>query len=100
MERWVQTFRHELLDRTLIWNRAHLLHALRDFEHSYNEHRPHQGIRCPPRSPTLTGSSGSTYEDATGSAASCTNTNMPPDLCGWNCRADFKQQPWSQPTPE
>nr|WP_211469168.1 integrase core domain-containing protein [Actinocrinis puniceicyclus] len=44
MERWVQTCRRELLDRTLIWNRAHLLHALREFEHFYNEHRPHQGI--------------------------------------------------------
>jgi transposase InsO family protein len=44
MERWVQTCRRELLDHTLIWNQAHLLHALREFEHFYNEHRPHQGI--------------------------------------------------------
>ncbi len=29
MERWVLTCRRELLDRTLIWNQAHLLHALR-----------------------------------------------------------------------
>jgi putative transposase len=32
MERWVRTCRHELLDRTLIWNQHHLLHALREFE--------------------------------------------------------------------
>ncbi|MEV4315316.1 hypothetical protein [Actinocrispum sp. NPDC049592] len=32
MERWVQSCRHELLDRTLIWNRRHLLHALREYE--------------------------------------------------------------------
>lgn len=44
MERWVQTCRHELLDRTLIWNQAHLLHSLREFEQFYNSHRPHQGI--------------------------------------------------------
>ncbi|MDW6064049.1 integrase core domain-containing protein [Streptomyces sp. FXJ1.4098] len=44
MERWVQTCRHELLDRTLIWNQHHLLHALREFEQFYNTHRPHQGI--------------------------------------------------------
>ena len=44
MERWVQTCRHELLDRTLIWNQRHLLHALREFEQFYNGHRPHQGI--------------------------------------------------------
>ena len=43
MQRWVQTCRHELLDRTLIWNQAHLLHALREFEQFYNGHRPHQG---------------------------------------------------------
>jgi putative transposase len=34
----------ELLDRTLIWNQRHLLHALREFEGFYNGHRPHQGI--------------------------------------------------------
>jgi transposase InsO family protein len=44
MERWVQTCRYELLDRTLIWNQPHLLHALREFERFYNSHRPHQGI--------------------------------------------------------
>jgi len=45
-ERWVQTCRHELLDRTLIWNQRHLLHALREFEHSCNEHRPHRTLRA------------------------------------------------------
>lgn len=40
MERWIQTCRRELLDRTLIWNQTHLVHALRH----YNEHRPHRGI--------------------------------------------------------
>jgi putative transposase len=44
MERWVQTCRRELLDRTLIWNQRHLLRALREFEQFYNSHRPHQGI--------------------------------------------------------
>jgi putative transposase len=44
MERWIHSCRHELLDRTLIWNQQHLLHALRKYEHFYNTHRPHQGI--------------------------------------------------------
>ncbi|MGI8335230.1 hypothetical protein ACRYCC_35220 [Actinomadura scrupuli] len=44
MERWVQTCRRELLDRTLIWNQRHLLHALRELGAFLNEHRPHQGI--------------------------------------------------------
>jgi putative transposase len=43
-ERWVLTCRRELLDRTLIWNQRHLLHALREFETFYNVHRSHQGI--------------------------------------------------------
>ncbi|MFF2546225.1 integrase core domain-containing protein [Kitasatospora sp. NPDC058063] len=44
MERWVQTCRRELLDRTLIWDQRHLMQALREFERFYNQHRPHQGI--------------------------------------------------------
>ena len=44
MERWVQACRHELLDRTLIWNHAHLLHALREYERHHNQHRPHRGL--------------------------------------------------------
>src|SRR5258708_5425159 len=44
MERWVQTCQRELLNRTLIWNQSHLLHALREFEQFYNGHQPHHGI--------------------------------------------------------
>ncbi|WP_238413201.1 integrase core domain-containing protein [Saccharothrix deserti] len=44
MERWIRTCRRELLDRTLIRNQQHLLHALREYEIFYNTHRPHQGI--------------------------------------------------------
>ncbi|WP_435858357.1 integrase core domain-containing protein [Streptomyces sparsogenes] len=43
-ERWIQTRRRELLDRTLIWNQRHLLRTLREFEQFSNGHRPHQGI--------------------------------------------------------
>ena len=52
MERWVQTCRHERLDRTLIWNQRHLLHALHEYEQFYNSHRPHQGLgNTRPRQP-------------------------------------------------
>ncbi|HWS39157.1 MAG TPA: integrase core domain-containing protein [Actinoplanes sp.] len=44
MERWIQSCRHDLLDRTLIFNPAHLLHALREYERHHNRHRPHRGI--------------------------------------------------------
>jgi transposase InsO family protein len=44
MERWIQSCRHELLDRMLIWNQAHLLQALHQYERHYNAHRPHRGI--------------------------------------------------------
>jgi transposase InsO family protein len=46
MERWVQTCRHELLDRTLIWNQRHLLHSLRESGHFCNEHRPHRTLQA------------------------------------------------------
>jgi putative transposase len=44
MERWIQSCRHELLDRTLIWSQAHLLRALGEYEAHYDTHRPHRGI--------------------------------------------------------
>jgi putative transposase len=44
MERWIQSCGHELLDRTLIWNQAHLLRALREYERHNSTHRPHRGI--------------------------------------------------------
>lgn len=46
-ERWVQELRHELLDRTPIWNQRHLLRALREFEDHHNRHRPHQAMDQP-----------------------------------------------------
>ncbi|MFJ1610147.1 integrase [Streptomyces sp. NPDC088253] len=35
----------------MLWNRRHLLHALREFELFHDGHRPHQGIAnaAPPR---------------------------------------------------
>ncbi|HEV7935065.1 MAG TPA: integrase core domain-containing protein [Actinomadura sp.] len=50
-ERWIQTCRHELLDRTLIWNQTHLLHALREFEAYYNQHRHHRTLNSAPLRP-------------------------------------------------
>jgi putative transposase len=44
MERWIQSCRHELLDRMLIWNQPHLVHALHQYERHFNTHRPHRGI--------------------------------------------------------
>ena len=36
--------RRELLDRTLIWNQAHLRLILRQYEIHYNQHRPHRSL--------------------------------------------------------
>jgi putative transposase len=44
MERWVRSCRAELLDRTLIVNQAHLLHALREYEAFHNQHRTHRAL--------------------------------------------------------
>jgi putative transposase len=46
MERWVRSCRTELLDRTLIVNQAHLLHALCEYETFYNQHRPHRALHA------------------------------------------------------
>ncbi len=45
MERWVRTCRHAVLDRTMIWNQRHLLHALREYETHYNYTRAHQAMQ-------------------------------------------------------
>jgi transposase InsO family protein len=51
-ERWVRTVRHELLDRTLIWNQHQLRQLLDDFIKHYNQHRPHRSLNQ--RAPTDT----------------------------------------------
>jgi hypothetical protein len=44
MKRWVQSCRHELLDRTLIWNERHLRRALGQYERFYHAHRARQAM--------------------------------------------------------
>jgi hypothetical protein len=36
--------RRELLDRTLVWNQAHLRRILHDYEAHHNQHRPHRSL--------------------------------------------------------
>ena len=43
-ERWVRTLRHELLDRTIIWNERQLRELAVEYIDHYNHHRPHRGI--------------------------------------------------------
>jgi transposase InsO family protein len=43
-ERWVRSIRHELLDRTLIWNQRQLRRLLEEFVAHHNEHRPHRSL--------------------------------------------------------
>ena len=43
-ERWIGGCRRELLDRTLIWNQAHLRQILRQYEIHHNHHRPHRSL--------------------------------------------------------
>jgi putative transposase len=43
-ERWVRTLRHELLDRTIIWNETQLRQLLGEYIEHYNTQRPHRGI--------------------------------------------------------
>ena len=43
-ERWIGGCRREVLDRTLIWNQAHLRQILRQYETHHNQHRPHRAL--------------------------------------------------------
>jgi putative transposase len=43
-ERWIGGCRRELLDRTLIWNQAHLRRILRQYQTHHNQHRPHRSL--------------------------------------------------------
>ena len=52
-ERWIGTLRRELLDRTLIWNQAHLQRIVVDYIDHYNQHRPQQSLAQHP--PSLAG---------------------------------------------
>ena len=45
-ERWIRGCRHELLDRTLIWNQSHLRQILREDENHHNQHRPHRALHA------------------------------------------------------
>jgi hypothetical protein len=44
-ERWIGGCRRELLDRTLVWNQAHLRQILREYETHHNHHRPHRSLQ-------------------------------------------------------
>jgi putative transposase len=48
-ERWIGGCRRELLDRTLVWNQAHLRRILRQYETHHNQHRPHGPCATPRR---------------------------------------------------
>lgn len=59
MGRWIRSCRTELLDRTLIWNQTHLLHACASTGRTSistaptaPSQAPHPCARCPNRSPT------------------------------------------------
>ena len=53
-ERWVRSVRHELLDRTLIWNQHQLRRLLDDYVEHYNTHRPHRSLgQRAPDGPTV-----------------------------------------------
>jgi putative transposase len=45
-ERWIGGCRPELLDRTLVWNQAHLQRILREYETHHNHHRPHRSLHA------------------------------------------------------
>ena len=49
MERWIGSCRRELVDRTMIWNKRHLMIVLltREYEDFYNAHQPRTASPVP-----------------------------------------------------
>lgn len=43
-EQWVRALRHELLDRTMMWNERQLRRLLEDYVAHHNEHRPPRSL--------------------------------------------------------
>ena len=44
-ELWIGGCRRELLDRTLVWNQAHLWWILCEYATHHNQHRPHRSLQ-------------------------------------------------------
>jgi transposase InsO family protein len=44
MERWIGSCRREILDRTLVWNQAHLRLVLAEYKDHHNRYRPHRTL--------------------------------------------------------
>ena len=90
MERWISSCRRELLDRTLIWNRAHLLNVLGEYEQFYNEHRTHRSLHAAAplraRSPNPSNLTGSASDAVIDSVASSTNIQPSHDVDGYSAR--------------
>ena len=54
-ERWIETLRRELLDRTRIWNQRQLERLVVDYIDHYNQHRPHRALEQRPPAGALDG---------------------------------------------
>ena len=44
VERWIQSIKHECLDRFIVFGERHLEHLVRDYVRYYLDGRPHQGL--------------------------------------------------------
>ncbi|GAA1274427.1 hypothetical protein GCM10009579_36720 [Streptomyces javensis] len=89
MERWIQTCRTELLDRTLIWNQSHLLHACASTNPSATNTARTEPWNKPPHAalylhPSHNKPNSPIWKsaDETDSAEPSSNTNTPPELRG------------------
>jgi putative transposase len=52
VERWIQSIKHECLDRFIVFGQRHLAHLVREYVRYYHEHRPHQALGNEPLTPT------------------------------------------------
>jgi putative transposase len=84
-ERFVESIRRELLDRTLIINQRHAATMLGEYQLHYNGHRPHRalGQAAPLRPlPQATRTIRTPSNGATGSVGCSTSISRSHDVCG------------------
>ena len=86
IERWIQSCRHELLDRTLIWNQAHPLHAPARVRTAQQPAPPSPGHRQRPTAATAARTAHRSHHADTSEHSPARSSRRPPPRIRPPCR--------------